>query len=251
MNPLFAPLFSHTPRLAIFGRRLRPASENEQGPIVLRADNVWYRKPGLASCRIILACLTGLGVLSLAFSRGAIFGQRAQSSSSDSEPARLQQDERSKDRLRQQLQTDFAEPAFAADLATLKTYQKALLDKLASTDEALAKRPVDVTLLKRRQLLKAVLSNAGGTGVSDRLAAIETVQRMAAEPEVWTRQMVVAAHQTMKSLRDSTASWKTGPFSSAARFLGLLWQEERGLTTGTPYVWGERGWEPDASSQRH
>jgi hypothetical protein len=149
------------------------------------------------------------------------------------------------ERTRGQLQTELTDSGLAADIATMRAYQKALTDELEATNERLKSDPGDRTFLKRGRLLEVLLSNAGGTGINDRLAAIDTAQRMIASRTVSTEFDEATVREAMKNLRSSAASWKTGAFANAGKLVGLRWEEGKGLVSSTPYVWGESGWETD------
>jgi hypothetical protein len=146
---------------------------------------------------------------------------------------------------KRQLEAELTDAAVVADLNTLKAYQKALVDKLASTTLALNSRPYDATLLRRRELLEVVLTNGGGTGVNDRLSDFDAATRTVASRSAFTEADATTVRRAMANLRSSAASWKTGAFGNLATFLGLHWDNGRGLTTHNPYVWGSSGWESD------
>jgi len=150
------------------------------------------------------------------------------------------------DDAKRQLEADLADSSIGTDLTTMRAYQKALTDELDDTNEKLKGAPGDKTLLKRKQLLEVLITNAGATGVNDRLAAIETSLRMVASRAVYTDEDEATVRRAMANLRGSVASWKTGALANAGRYLGLHWMEGRGLTTGAPYVWGKYGWEARA-----
>jgi len=152
---------------------------------------------------------------------------------------------RPSERARQQLQSDLSDSSLAADIALMRSCQKALTDQLEATNQKLKSAPRDRTLLKRKQLFQTLITNAGGTGVNDRLASIETAQRMVASGVVATERDEAAVHAATANLRNRAASWKTGTFANAGKFVGLHWAEGEGLTTRAPYTWGEGGWEAD------
>jgi hypothetical protein len=152
------------------------------------------------------------------------------------------------DRAKRQLWADLADSSIGTDVATMRAYQKALTDELEDTNEQLKGTPRDKTLLKRKQLLEVLITNAGGTGVNDRLSAVENALRIVASRAVCTDDETTV-RRAMADLLDSAASWRTGAFANVGRYLGLHWEEGKGLTTSTPYMWGENGWEADAALQ--
>jgi hypothetical protein len=121
---------------------------------------------------------------------------------------------------------------------------------LHDTNEKLRGAPRDKTLLKRKQVLEVLITNAGATGVNDRLAAIETSLRMVGSRAVYTDEDEATVRRALANLRASVASWKTGPFANVGRYLGLYWKEGRGLITTPPYIWGKNGWEANPTSQK-
>ena len=131
----------------------------------------------------------------------------------------------------------------------MRAYQKALTDELHDTNEKLTGTCRDKTLLKRKQVLEVLITNAGATGVNDRLAAIETALRMVGSRAVYTDEDEVTVRRAMANLRASVASWKTGPFANVGSYLGLHWEKGRGLTTTPPYIWGKNGWEANPASR--
>ena len=153
------------------------------------------------------------------------------------------------DDARRQLEADLADSSIRADLATMRAYQKALTDELDDTNQKLKGTPRDTTLLQRKRLLEVLVTNAGATGVNDRLAAIETSLRMVASRAVYTDCDEATVRRAMANLRGSVASWKTGTLANMGRYLGLDWEEGRGLTTTAAlYIW-ENGWEADPVPQ--
>jgi len=155
-----------------------------------------------------------------------------------------------RDNAKRQLEAELADAAVVADLGTLKAYQKALVGELAKTTIALSSYSRDATLLKRKELIELVLTNAGGTGLNDRLSDFETAMQTVASRTVFTDADVTTVRVAVANLRSSAASWKTGAFASLGAFLGLHWEDGRGLTIGTPYVWGGNGWESAAEDMR-
>jgi hypothetical protein len=153
------------------------------------------------------------------------------------------------DDAKRQLEADLADSSIGTDLTTMRAYQKALTDELGDTNEKLKGTPGDKTLLKRKQLLELLITNAGGTGVNDRLAAIESSLRMVASRAVYTDEDEATVRRAMANLRSSVASWKTGALANVKRYLGLHWKEGRGLTTSPPYIWEKNGWEADPVPQ--
>jgi hypothetical protein len=153
------------------------------------------------------------------------------------------------DDARRQLEADLADSSIGADLATMRAYQKALTDRLDDTNAKLKGTPRDKTLVTRKRLLEVLITNAGATGVNDRLAAIETSLRMVASRAVYTDWDEATVRRAMANLRGSLASWKTGTLANMGRYLGLDWEEGRGLTTtAPPYIW-ENGWQADPVPQ--
>jgi hypothetical protein len=57
-------------------------------------------------------------------------------------------------------------------------------------------------------------------------------------------------HLAVANIRKSVASWKTGAFGNLGTFLGLHWEDKRGLTVGSPYIWGNNGWEADPLARK-
>jgi hypothetical protein len=170
-----------------------------------------------------------------------------------SQPKRVSAGERRvplSDDAKRQLEADLADPNIETDVMTMRAYQKALTDELHNTEEKLKGAPRDETLLKRKQVLEILLTNPGATGVNDRLAAIENSQRMVASRTVYTDEGEATVRRAVANLRDSAASWKTGPLVNVGRCLGLQWTEGRGLTTSPPYIWGKNGWEADPASPK-
>ena len=153
------------------------------------------------------------------------------------------------DDAKRRLEADLADSSIGTDLTTMRAYQKALTDELHDTNKKLKGTPRDETLLKRKQVLEVLITNAGATGVNDRLAAIETSLRMVGSRAVYTDEDEARVRRAMANLRASVASWKTGPFANVGRYLGLHWKEGRGLTTSPPYVWGNNGWEAYPASR--
>lgn len=245
MSLLLVPFFSVTLARASSCRWIQTASGTRQSSAPTGVGNGSHNKGGLVG-RMGLAFLVGRGVLLVGIGAGSLSNHGVQNRTSDRTGGIPVDSSRE---CSQELKAALAEPTFAADLVTLQMYQRALTTELATTNQALVNRPRDVTLLKRRQLLNSVLSNSGGTGVNDRLAATESVKRLLTEPETCTQENVSAAYRAVTDLRDSVNSWKTGPFSSAARFLGISWQESKGLTVSQPYIWGKHGWEADVPSR--
>jgi hypothetical protein len=154
------------------------------------------------------------------------------------------------DNAKRQLEAELADSAVVADLGTLKAYQKALVDELANTTDALGSRPRDTTLLKRKELIDLVLTNAGGTGVNDRLSDFEIAMRTVASQSVSTDADAQTLRLAVSNLHNSVASWKTGAFGNLGTFLGLHWDDGRGLTVGSPYIWGKNGWEADPLARK-
>ena len=186
---------------------------------------------------VILALLIALGVASRhVVARYEVLAGNAN---------RSEEGIRLNDRARQQLEADLSDSGLAADIATLKTYQKALTDELKATDEKLKSDPHDPTFLKRKQLIQVLLTNTGGTGVNDQLAAIEAVQQMVASQAVSTQAEEATARRVIANLRMSAESWRIGAFANAGKLAGLHWENEQGLTRSTPYMWGASGWETD------
>ena len=151
---------------------------------------------------------------------------------------------------KRQLEAELADAAVVADFGTLTAYQKALVDELANTTNGLSSHPRDATLLKRKELLELVLTNAGGTGVNDRLSDFETAMRTVTSRTVSTEADATTVRLAVAHLHSSAASWKTGAFGNLGTFLGLHWVDGRGLTAGTPYIWGKNGWEADPVQRR-
>ena len=154
------------------------------------------------------------------------------------------------DDAKRQLEADLADANIGMDLGTMRAYQKALTDELVDTNEQLKSTPVDETLLKRKQVLEVLITNAGATGVNDRLAAIETALRMVASGAVYTDEDEATVRRAVANLQGSAASWKTGMFANVGRYLGLHWKEGRGLTTSSAYLWEKNGWKPNPASQK-
>jgi hypothetical protein len=153
------------------------------------------------------------------------------------------------DDARRQLEADLADSSIGADLATMRAYQKALTDELDDTNEKLKGTPRDKTLLMRKRLLEVLITNAGATGVDDRLAAMETSLRMVASRAVYTDWDEATVRRAMANLRGSVASWKTGTLANMGRYVGVHWEEGRGLTTTAPPCIWENGWEADPVPQ--
>jgi hypothetical protein len=153
------------------------------------------------------------------------------------------------DDAKRQLEADLADSSIGMDLTTMRAYQKALTDELDDTNEKLKGTPRDTTLLKRKQVLEVLITNAGATGVNDRLAAIETSLRMVASGAVYTDEDEATVRRAMAKLRGSVASWKTGTLANVGIYLGLHWKEGRGLTTSLPYIWEKNGWVADPVPQ--
>jgi hypothetical protein len=149
------------------------------------------------------------------------------------------------DNAKRQLEGELSDPAVVADRDTLKAYQRALVDELVHTGIALSTHRGDATLVKRKELLQVVLANAGGTGVNDRLSDFEAAVQTVASRTDSTDADADVVRVAVAHLRSAAASWKTGAFGNLGEFLGLRWQDGRGLTVGTPYIWGKNGWEVD------
>lgn len=159
------------------------------------------------------------------------------------------------DRATQQLKIDLSDSTLAADIATVRACQRALTTQLRITSAKLESDPRDRTLLERRELIEVLLTNAGGTGVNDQLAAVENAQRMVASDTVSTQDDEATVRRVMADLRGYTESWKSGALANAGRLVGLRWDQGNGLATSTPYIWGATGWEvdrvtPDTSQKR-
>jgi hypothetical protein len=146
------------------------------------------------------------------------------------------------DQAKRQLQVDLADPGIAMDLTTMRAYEKALKAELKHTDENLKRTPSNLTL-KHKQLLEVLLTNAGRTGVSDRLSAMDKAFQIVKSTAVCLQEDEATVRRAMANLRASAASWKAGPFAIAGTYVGLYWDERKGLTTGVPYNWGKNGCE--------
>lgn len=153
-------------------------------------------------------------------------------------------------KTKQLLKSELADAAVLADVNTLQTYRKELVDRLANTNVALSSHPSDATLLKRKQLLEVALTNAGGTGIQDRLSDFEAATRIVNLGLVSTDVDAAGVRRAVANLRNTTASWKAGPFGNLATTLGLHWDNERGLVIQTAYVWGRNGWQPGTMLQK-
>jgi len=123
------------------------------------------------------------------------------------------------------------------DLATLRSGERLLTDRLQATDAALKLSPGDTTLLRRKNLIVVLLANPGGTGISDRLAAYANAREIAAPP---------AVYRAMANLHNTAESLKTGTFAYVAKYIGLTWNQDRGFAMGAPFIWGRNGWVFDA-----
>jgi hypothetical protein len=138
-----------------------------------------------------------------------------------------------------------ADSDLAADLALVRALRKALTKCLTDTNAKLQNDPRDTTLVKRKQLLELLLANRGGTGVNDRLGAFEALVRNSKSSDVPTPEEEMMEGKAIANLRSSAASWKSGSFAIAGRYVGLEWIEGKGLIASTPYIWGSNGWEAD------
>jgi hypothetical protein len=206
-----------------------------------RGKNVSEHKIGVfLATFVVLALLILLGAAS--YHAVATHGAQSRTANRNAQGLLLS------DGAKQQLEIDLSDANLAADIATLRTYQKALTDVLAITAANLKSDPRDQTFLKRKQLIQALLTNAGGTGVNDQLAAIEAAQRMVASHAVSTQADEARVRGVMANIRINAESWKTGALANAGKLVGLRWQEGKGLAISTPYIWGIRGWEEDPVS---
>ena len=153
------------------------------------------------------------------------------------------------DGAKRRLQADVADFSVGTDVATMRTYQKVLTDQSEDTNKKLRKLPHDETLVKRKVLIELSLTNPGRTGVNDRLAAVEKALQMVASGAVYMDEDEATVRRAMTNLHSSSTSWKTGAFANTGRYLGLNWEEGKGLTVSAPYIWAKTGWEPEPVSQ--
>jgi len=217
-----------TQATAILYRRSirRPASKRQpmgnQPDPSLDASAVVRKHGGRPSVRQRGLLLASLVVLTLLIALGAAsYHVVARYHLLDGNANRREEGIRLSDRARRQLEADLSDPGLAADIATLKAYQKALTDELEATNEKLKSGARDRMFLKRKQLIQVLLTNAGATGVNDQLAAIEAVQRKVASQAVATLAQETTARRVITNLRMSAKSWRIGAFASAGKLAGL------------------------------
>lgn len=114
------------------------------------------------------------------------------------------------------LSSDPLDPAVTTDIATVSELRNAVEAQLAEIDTRPLNSHGNQADQNRRATLLSILSNAGGSGLNDRLAEIQQAirRRNMEEERNFVRQAIRDIHATAESCR-------SGPFADAAKPAGL------------------------------
>jgi len=122
--------------------------------------------------------------------------------------------------ISQQLPADPRDPLVAADISTVRAFKDALERELTKTESSLLAAPGQMESAKRRYAIQKMLTNAGGSGLNDRLAEIEKAISLSSSSGYTSTEIDSFIRKAIQDLHETAISCKTGPLSEAARNFG-------------------------------
>lgn len=116
----------------------------------------------------------------------------------------------------QLLPSDPRDPVVSSDLATVHRFSDVITRELTSVDVRLHSGAPQQINLRRRYAMQKMLSNAGGTGLNDRVAEIESAIRLRSSPRFnWDRDQPSIEH-AIRHLHETAISCGSGALAAAA-----------------------------------
>ncbi|MGZ4814297.1 MAG: hypothetical protein ACXVZV_02745 [Terriglobales bacterium] len=123
--------------------------------------------------------------------------------------------------VHQLLATDPTDPLVAADVTTVRAFRDALERELAATDARLATTAGQQQEIKRRFVLQKMLTNAGRSGLNDRLAEVEVAIKLQGSALRLLPRNRDAIQRAIENIHTTAQSCRSGALKQAAGSLGL------------------------------
>jgi hypothetical protein len=113
------------------------------------------------------------------------------------------------------------DPLVVADLATVRAFRDALQHELVFTNSKLVATPGDLHQLRRRYAIEKMLSNAGGSGLSDRLAEFDKATNRYSSPSFDPTRDQPFVTKAIRDLHYAAVSCRSGALADAAKYIGI------------------------------
>ncbi len=113
------------------------------------------------------------------------------------------------------LPTDPRDAAVSSDLAAVRTFRDAIVAELTAADSRLHSGTSLPSDIRRRHAMEKILSNAGHTGLDDRIAQIEAAIRLRSSPTYIANRDHSSIKQAIQDLHDTAISCRSGALASA------------------------------------